>query len=73
MQHLKCPDCGAQQFYVKDPDDRYTISDFSLETGTVAYLDNEPEAEHITVSDDTEIFCNQCAWHDKFNSLKRAR
>lgn len=73
MKQLKCPDCGTQQFYVKDPEDQYNISDFSLKNGTIEYLDDEPEAERIPVLEDTEVFCNQCAWHDKFTRLKQAR
>lgn len=70
MKQMKCPDCGAKRFYVKDPEDQYSISEFSLEEGTVEYFSEVSEEEQIPVLEDTEIFCEQCAWHDKFKSLK---
>jgi hypothetical protein len=71
MKKSRCPVCGAQQFYVKDPDDQYNISTFSLDSGNVKYSDEEPGADQIAVLDDSEIFCEKCAWHDKFISLLR--
>lgn len=70
MDELQCPDCGARRFYVKDPEDRYNISEFNLESGKVEYLDQTPENDHIPVLEDSEIFCDRCAWHDKFKELK---
>ena len=71
MEQMKCPDCGAKYFYVKDPEDQYNVSEFSLEEGTVMYLDETTEAGHIEVLEDTEIFCDRCAWHDQFKTLKK--
>ena len=70
MDKLKCPDCGAQQFYAKDPEDQYNISSFNLEDGKIEYLDASAEEDHIPVSENTEIFCERCAWHDKLKILK---
>lgn len=63
MANTKCPDCGAQQFYVKDVEDQYNISSFTLIQGTVEYVDEETEADRLPVFEDTEIFCDRCAWH----------
>tara|TARA_Y100000589_G_C26603687_1_gene407363 strand:+ start:72 stop:287 length:216 start_codon:yes stop_codon:yes gene_type:complete len=71
MTPMKCPDCGAQRFYVKDPEDQYTISEFSLENGEIEYLDGEADESPLQVTDDTETFCDRCAWHDKFKTLKK--
>ena len=70
MADMKCPDCGAQQFYVKDPEDQYTLSEFSLENGKVEYINIESGEEPLEILDDTETFCDRCAWHDKFSTLK---
>ena len=70
MRQMKCPDCGAQTFYVKDPDDRFTISEFSLQGGTIEYTGDEPEEERIPVRDESEIFCDRCAWHDRLRVIK---
>ena len=68
---LQCPDCRAQDFYVKDQDNKFNISEFSVATGKVEYVEDPAEDEHIPVSDDTEIYCDRCAWHDKFNKLQK--
>lgn len=70
MKQMKCPDCGAQDFYVKDVEDQFNISEFNLQKGTVEYAGEQTEEEQIPVLDNTEIFCDRCAWHDKFKSLK---
>jgi hypothetical protein len=70
MAAMKCPDCGARRFYVKDPQDQYTLCEFSLENGIVEYLKDEAEEGHIEIFDDTETYCDRCAWHDKFKTLK---
>jgi hypothetical protein len=73
MDQMKCPDCGAKSFYVKDSEDQYNISEFSLDNGAVEYLDGQTETDHIPVLQDTEIFCDRCAWHDRFETLKKTR
>jgi hypothetical protein len=66
---MKCPDCGAKRFYVKDPEDQYNIASFNLKERALEYLDVTTEADHIPISEDTEIFCDRCAWHDKFKTI----
>lgn len=70
MAPMKCPDCGAKSFYIKDPEDQYTLREFNLAEGTIVYADDDPETAHLQVLDDTETFCERCAWHDKFKTLK---
>lgn len=66
-----CPDCGSQEFYVKDPEDQYNISEFELIDGKIVH--STPEQDLLNIVDDTETFCNRCAWHDKFKTLKQTR
>lgn len=66
-----CPDCGSQEFYVKDPEDQYNISEFELIDGEIVH--STAEQDLFNIVDDTETFCNRCAWHDKFKTLKQAR
>lgn len=66
-----CPDCGSQEFYVKDPEDQYNISEFELIDGEIVH--STAEQDLLNIVDDTETFCNRCAWHDKFKTLKQAR
>lgn len=73
MDRMKCPDCGAKHFYVKDPEDQYSISEFSIETGKIEYFGEKNGSDYIPVLDTTEVFCDQCAWHDKFKKLKQVR
>lgn len=71
MNKLMCPDCRAQRFYVKDPEDSFTLTEFSVESGEVEYLDDSQDAENLPVNEDTEIYCDRCAWHDKFATLQK--
>jgi hypothetical protein len=72
MAPLKCPDCGAQRFYVKDPEDQYNIFEFDLREGEIVFTDSQVESEQPPeVNEETETFCDRCAWHDKFKSLKK--
>jgi DNA-directed RNA polymerase subunit RPC12/RpoP len=69
MERVKCPDCGAKRFFVKDLEDQFNTSTFNLENGKMEYSDEGTGANHIPVSEDTEIFCERCAWHDTFKIL----
>jgi hypothetical protein len=73
MAEMKCPDCGAQRFYVKDQDDQFNICEFELKEGKIVYTDEESGTEFLEIGEDTETFCNRCAWHDKFKILRRGR
>lgn len=66
----KCPDCGCKRFYVKDPEDQYSLFEFDLVDGTIKPIDDENEANQLEVVDETETYCDKCAWHDRFKKLK---
>lgn len=70
MAGKTCPDCGSNSFYVKDPEDQYTISEFDLDNGEIIYTLVEPGADPVKIDNETETFCNRCAWHDRFQTLK---
>ena len=72
MAPMKCPDCGAQRFYVKNPEDQYNIFEFDLQEGEIVFTASHTESEQPPkVNEETETFCDRCAWHDKFKSLKK--
>ena len=68
---VKCPVCGSLDFFVKDPDDQYETFDFELKGESVVF---KPEAAESNpeVKPDTEVFCERCSWHDKFQQLKKS-
>jgi hypothetical protein len=71
MANAKCPLCGCEKFYVKDPDDEYETYAFECRDGEVCF---DPEAEACnppTPGSDTETFCDRCAWHDRMDALKK--
>lgn len=70
MAPKKCPDCGSHQFYVKDPEDQYAIFEFDLQEEGIVFSENESGSPPLEVIEETETFCNRCAWHDKFKTLK---
>lgn len=70
MAQSRCPFCGCEQFYVKDPDDEYEIFEFECRDGQVCFDKGVSADDCPEVSDDMEVFCNACAWHDKFHKLK---
>lgn len=73
MLLMKCPDCGSQSFYVKDPDDQYNIFEFVLKEGKIEFSHKESESTSIEIVEETETFCDQCAWHDRFSALKKVK
>lgn len=69
MAERKCPFCGCQDFFLKDPDDAYETYEFKTEGDEVTF--QEDEAEHPELTDDSETFCSGCAWHGKFQELTK--
>lgn len=67
---MKCPVCGSLNFFVKDADDEYETIEFELKDATIVYHSETDESGSPDVEADTEVFCEKCAWHDKFQELK---
>jgi hypothetical protein len=61
---MKCPVCGSQRFFIKDPKDEYDTYEFDLKAGQVVFVDEPQE-----VRPETETFCNRCSWHGRFEAL----
>jgi hypothetical protein len=70
MAESKCPSCGCKSFYVKDPEDQYETYSFECREGEICFDADVNDEECPEINDVTEIFCNGCAWHDKFNKIK---
>jgi len=71
---MKCPVCGSLNFFVKAPDDEYETYDFELKGEEVAFNPEAAESNSPKVKSDsdTEVFCEKCSWHDKFQKLKNS-
>ncbi len=70
MGQSKCPICGCEEFYVKNPDDEYETYEFQCKDGEVCFNPALDCDAAPAVGDDTESYCNRCSWHDKLKSLK---
>ncbi len=70
MSETKCPLCGSLSFYVRDPEDEYEIYEFDLNEGKVVFDPETTEEGVPEIVEETETYCNKCAWHDKFKTLK---
>lgn len=70
MVEMKCPDCRSQRFFVKDPEDQYELYEFELKEGEIINSEEETQPNPLEVTDETETYCDQCAWHGKFKTLK---
>jgi hypothetical protein len=67
---MKCPLCGSLNFFVKDPEDAYEIYEFELKEDSVVFNRDVAEPDKPVVDSGTEVFCEKCSWHDKFQELK---
>jgi hypothetical protein len=63
---MKCPTCGSQRFFIKDPEDEYTTYEFDLHDEQPVFEDETQE-----VRPETETFCCRCSWHDRFKTLQQ--
>jgi hypothetical protein len=69
---MKCPVCGSLNFFIKDPDDEFEIHEFELKDNSVVFDSEAENSGRPDVKADTEIFCEKCSWHDKFDELKNS-
>ena len=70
---MKCPKCGCEKFYVKDPDDEYEIYEFECPDGEICFDPDVDESLAPVVKKETETYCNKCTWHDKFEKLQKQK
>ena len=71
MSDSKCPVCGCEEFYVKDPDDEYETYEFTCKDGRVCFDPDVDESDAPEMSEDVETYCNRCSWHDKLGTIKK--
>ncbi len=71
MSKARCPICGCEKFYAKDPEDEYETCEFRCEDGEICFESEADKEKAFRITDDTETFCNRCSWHDKFDQLKK--
>lgn len=69
---MKCPLCRSEHFYIKDPDDEYNYFKFNCTDGEISFDSEVDVSEVPQVRDETEAYCIQCAWHGKFEALKKS-
>jgi hypothetical protein len=70
MSNSKCPVCGCQDFYVKNPDDDFETFEFKIRDNQICFESGIEEGDAPEVVEDTEAFCDRCAWHGKTKELK---
>ena len=70
MADTKCPLCGSQRFYVKDAEDEFELYEFDLKEGEIAFDSEVSASELPAITDETETYCDKCAWHGKIDTLK---
>jgi hypothetical protein len=67
---MKCPVCGCEKFFVKNPEDAFETFEFRVADGGVAF-DADAAEDAPEVGPATETFCNKCSWHGKLGEMKR--
>ncbi len=68
---MKCPVCGCQGFYVKDPEDEFETYEFRTVDGGISYEPGTDAAAAPALEDATEAFCNKCSWHGRIGELNK--
>lgn len=65
---MKCPLCGCQEFYAKDPHDPFETYRFMC-PGKDIILDPD-NLDQVEITLQTEAFCDRCSWHGRLDTLK---
>ncbi len=65
---MKCPVCGCQRFFIKDPDDEFEVYCFDCVTGKPVF--DQEVSGTCDIEEDTEIHCDKCTWHGNMDKLK---
>ncbi len=66
---MKCPTCGSVNFYARDPEDEYEEYRFALQGDEV--VPESADADALAIINDTEAYCERCAWHGRLAQLKK--
>jgi hypothetical protein len=66
---MKCPVCGCEYFYVKNPDNPYKYYQFTCKDGEV-HFDAEVNKDEVPdITDKTQTHCIQCVWQGEYEKL----
>lgn len=68
---MACPLCGCEHFYVKNPDDEYETCRFEVKRGRVVFSSEDDDSWRPEITEATETYCDNCAWHGKVEELKK--
>jgi hypothetical protein len=49
-----------------------TTFEFELKDARIVFNPEAEESDSPEVKNDTEVFCEKCSWHDKFQELKNS-
>ena len=66
---MKCPTCGCQKFYIKDPEDKYETHPIELKEGGMVAFCDQTATDGLQIQPDTETYCDRCLWHGKLRQL----
>ena len=69
MSQSKCLVCGCVKFYAKNPEDEYDTYEFECRDGNIS-PDTDPDEAFQKIAENSEIYCNDCTWHDTFGKIK---
>jgi hypothetical protein len=67
---MKCPFCGYQKFYLKNPEDDYETFGFSCESDEICFDSEIEDSDVPDLKDDSHIFCDKCTWKGKYDEIK---
>jgi hypothetical protein len=62
--------CGCEHFYVKNPEDEYETFEFDVRNGEIAFTSDDAQGGCPEIQDNTEAYCDNCAWHGKWKQIK---
>ena len=63
---MKCPVCGCEYFYVKNPDNPHKYYQFTCKDGETRF---SAEDEVPEITDETQTHCVQCVWQGEYGKL----
>ncbi len=65
---MKCPQCGCQEFYAKDPHDPFETYRFMCPGNDI--IPDPDNLDQVEITLQTEAFCDRCSWHGRLDTLK---
>ena len=66
---MKCPVCGCEYFYVKNPDNPHKYYQFTCKDGEVHFSAEVNEDEVPEITDEIQTHCVQCVWQGEYGKL----